>query len=214
MAVLVGAVCLYATVRIVIAPPRPILTDVLQGALVGVGFAIVTVEVLARVKATRVNGWVTLPAVGRPENGPLMRAVSTWMFPGPVNVPEEATYWTTQVDGDARPLTGDRRYVMRFPAGGLPPHDAFWSLTMGDTRNRFVPNPVRRYSVGDRSGLVPNEDGSVDVLIQASAPEGREANWLPAPAGPFGLWFRVYRPGPDILEGRYAVPPVGRTSGP
>jgi hypothetical protein len=41
------------------------------------------------------------------------------------------------------------------------PNNAFWSLTVGDTHNDFVLNPINRYSVGDRSGLVPNVDGSV-----------------------------------------------------
>ena len=212
VATLVGAVCVYAAVRLVMAPPRSVLTDVVQGALVGIGLAIVTVEVLARVKAIKVNGWVTLLGCGAPGNGPLMRAACTWMFPGPVNVPEEATYWTTQVDQAGRPLTGRRHYVMHFPAGGLPPNAAFWSLTMGDTRNRFVPNPIGRYSVSDRSGLAPNTDGSVDIYIQQTAPMGRESNWLPAPPDKFGLWLRVYRPGRVILDGRYAVPPVAEAA--
>jgi hypothetical protein len=208
VATVVGVVCVYAAVRLVMAPPRPVLTDVVQGALVGVGLAIVTVEILARVKAVTVNGWVTMLGCGVPGNGPLMRATCTWMFPGPVNVPEEATYWTTQVDQAGRPLSGRRDYLMHFPPGGLPPNDAFWSLTMGDARNRFVPNPIRRYSVSDRSGLAPNADGSVDIYIGRTAPVGHESNWLPAPADTFSLWLRVYLPGRVILDGRYAVPPV------
>ena len=208
VAAVVGAVCVYAIVRLLLAPTRPVRTDVVQGALVGVGLAVVTVEVLSRVRASKVNGWVTMSGCGVPGNGFLRRAACTWMFPGPVNVPDEATYWTTQVDGAGRPLSGRRSYVMHFAAGGLPPTEAFWSLTMGDARNRFVPNPMRRYSVSDRSGLEANADGSVDVYIQHTAPVGHEPNWLPAPPDPFTLWLRVYRPGRVILEGRYAVPPV------
>ena len=74
---------------------------------------------------------------------------------------------------------------MHFQPGGLPPNDAFWSLTMGDAKNRFVANPINRYSVSDRSGLVPNADGSVDIYIQNTAPTGHESNWLPAPGGKF-----------------------------
>ena len=62
--------------------------------------------------------------------------------------------------------TAGHDYMMHFPPGGLPPNDAFWSLTMGDAKNRFVANPINRYSVSDRSGLVPNADGSVDIYIQ------------------------------------------------
>lgn len=162
----------------------------------------------------KVNGWITMLGCGVPGNGPLTRATCTWMFPGPVNVPDEAAYWTTQVDGAGRPLSGQRNYVMHFPAGGLPPNDAFWSLTMGDARNRFVPNPISRYSVSDRSGLAPKTDGSVDIYIQNSAPAGHESNWLPAPPDTFSLWLRVYLPGRVILEGTYAVPPVAAAGRP
>ena len=130
---------------------------------------------------------------------------------GPINVPQEAMYWTTDLDGAGHVLSGAHNYVMHFPAGQLPPNDAFWSLTMGFDNNRFVPNPINRYSVSDRSGLVPNADGSVDIYLQNVAPAGHESNWLPAPAGKFILWLRVYQPGPAILSGEYRVPPVMET---
>jgi hypothetical protein len=82
---------------------------------------------------------------------------------------------------------------------------------MGDARNHFVPNSIDRYSVSDRSGLVPNADGSVDLYIRNAAPAGHESNWLPAPSGSFILWLRVYMPGKAILEGQYKVPPVVQT---
>ncbi len=208
LATLVGAVCVYATVRLVVAPARPVLGDVVQGLLVGVGFSIVTVEVLSRVRSRKINGWVTMAGCGAPGSSPLTRATCTWMYPGPINVPEEAVYWTTHVDGAGRPLNGHRTYLLRFPPGGLPPNRAFWSLTMGDERSRLVANPISRYSLSDRSGLVPNPDGSVDICIQHAAPDSRQSNWLPAPAGPFTLWLRVYLPDQVILDGAYAPPVV------
>jgi hypothetical protein len=72
----------------------------------------------------------------------------------------------------------------------------------------MVDNPIHRYSVGDRSGLVPNADGSIDIYLQNTAPAGHESNWLPVPSGHFMLWLRVYQPGPAILDGKYRVPPV------
>jgi hypothetical protein len=72
----------------------------------------------------------------------------------------------------------------------------------------LVANPINRNSLGDRSGLVPNADGSIDIYIQQAAPAGHEANWLPAPSGDFKLWLRVYQPGAAILSGAYHVPPV------
>ena len=68
-ATLVGAVCLFAVFRLLTAPIRPLRTDVLQGVLVGVGLAVVTVEILARIRATKVNGWVTMLGCGVPGNG-------------------------------------------------------------------------------------------------------------------------------------------------
>ncbi|HEX8802477.1 MAG TPA: DUF1214 domain-containing protein [Terriglobales bacterium] len=189
-------------------PHRSIFTDVFQGIVVGGVLGFYTVQIFARIKATKVNGWITIFGCGVPGNGMLFRAACALIFPGPVNVPQEAMYWTTSKDGAGHRLDGRHDYMMHFPPGGLPPNDAFWSLTMGDAKNRFVANPINRYSVSDRSGLVPNADGSVDIYIQNTAPTGHESNWLPAPGGKFILWLRVYVPGAAILDGKYKVPPI------
>jgi hypothetical protein len=79
---------------------------------------------------------------------------------------------------------------------------------MADAHQRFVPNSINRYSVSDRSSLVQNTDGSVDIHIQNAAPAGNESNWLPAPSGNFILWLRVYLPSQTVLDGTYKVSPV------
>jgi hypothetical protein len=157
----IGAVCVYVVIRSILFPDAIALHNaIIQGALVGFGFAVVTVQILATLKATKVNGWVTAFDCGRPGNGMFTRAAHAALFPGPINVPEEAMYWWTHVDGAGHTLAGAHSYVMHFPPGGLPPNDAFWSLTMADARNHFVANPLNRYMVGNRSGLVQNSDGS------------------------------------------------------
>ena len=176
-------------------------SGVVQGIIVGAVLAFITSRILGRTKVKKVNGWVTLYGCGVPGNGMLLRAASYQVFPGPVNVPQEAMYWTTSVDGAGN-------YIMHFPPGGLPPNDAFWSLTISDAKNDFVANPINRYIVSDRSGLAQNPDGSTDIYLQRSAPAGHESNWLPAPTGKFILWLRVYMPGAAILDGSYQVPPV------
>jgi hypothetical protein len=65
--------------------------------------------------------------------------------------------------------------------------------------------------VSDRSALVLNTNGSVDIYIQNAAPADNDSNWLPAPPGNFILWLRVYLPGKAILDGQYKVPPVVET---
>jgi hypothetical protein len=209
LAILVGVICGFFLIRLFFFPhSRTVRNDVLQGILIGGGLAFVTAHIFARLKATKVNGWITMFGLGEPGNGMLLRAAHAQLFPGPVNVPQEAMYWWTNVDGAGCTLSGVHDYVMRFPPGGLPPNNAFWSLTMGDAQNRFVANSINRYSVSDRSRLVSNADGSVDIYIQNNAPVGHESNWLPAPAGKFILWLRVYMPGAAILKGEYTVPPV------
>jgi hypothetical protein len=204
-----GVIIGFFFIRLFFFPQtRTVRNDVVQGILIGGGLAFVTAQIYARIKATKVNGWITIFGSGVPGNGMLFRAACAQIFPGPVNVPQESMYWTTSGDGTGQTLSGQHDYIMHFPAGGLPPNNAFWSLTMGDAKNRFVANPINRYSVSDRSGLVPNADGSVDIYIQNTAPAGHESNWLPAPSGKFILWLRVYMPGAAILNGEYSVPPI------
>ena len=211
---LVGLVCAWVVIHwFVLSPASLTLRNALiQGTLVGFGFAVVTVEILAKIKATKVNGWVTVYDAGRPGNNMFTRTAHARLFPGPVNLPEEAMYWWAHTDGAGRSLTGEHHYIMHFPPGGLPPNNAFWSLTMADTKNHFVENPLNRYKLGqiagEHSDLVQNPDGSLDIYIQNTAPAGHESNWLPAPKGAFNIWLRAYIPGKTILDGKYVVPPI------
>lgn len=190
---------------------RTIALDVIQGVLAGAGLAIITAVllILAQVVAmqTTVNGWSTTMQCGKAGNGVLTRAACAQAYFA-INLPEEAVYYTATVDGAGQPLTGAHDYILHFPPGGLPPNHAFWSLTMTIAPGHLVANPINRYSVGDRSGLVSNADGSIDIYIQRTAPAGHESNWLPAPSGDFKLWLRAYQPSAAILSGAYHVPPV------
>src|SRR5205809_139125 len=185
------------------------------GLVVGGALAFVTGGVLvdreAKGMQTTVDGWSTVRQCGEPSNDILLKAACARDWTA-ANLPPEAVYWTTTVDSAGQTLSGHHDYVLHFPPGGLPPNDAFWSLTMTDAQKRLVANPANRYAVGDRSGLVPNADGSLDIYIQAASPAGHESNWLPAPAGDFMLWLRAYQPGAAILDGEYTVPPVGKAT--
>ncbi len=183
---------------------------VIIGGILAYLTAMLIIGLKIRAIRTSVNGWVTSMRCGTHSDSVLHRAACARFLPG-TGLPEESAYWTTVVDGSGHALSGRRDYILHFPAGQLPPNDAFWSLTMADTWHHFVTNPIARYSVGDRSDLAANPDGSVDVYIQRAAPAGHESNWLPAPAGGFELWLRVYRPGAAILSGEYEVPPVTPT---
>jgi len=185
------------------------------GILVGVVLAIFTAPRLIDAEArsvlttTTVNGWSTFMHmhVGEASNRILLRAACA-KFIAAGNLQQEAMYWGAAMDSAGQPLNGGHDYLLHFPPGGLPPNQAFWSLTMVNPQGYLVDNPINRYNVGDRSGLVPNADGSIDIYIQQAAPAGHEANWLPSPYGDFKLALRVYQPGAAILNGAYHVSPV------
>lgn len=187
---------------------------IVQAIIVGAVFAFLTANIIMSAVfksiSTTFNGWSTTLKPGRPGNGILVRAASAKFLPA-VNLVEEAAYWTTTIDSENKTLNGRHDYVLHFPAGQLPPNDAFWSLTLTDVAGFMVNNPIDRYSVGDRTGLEPNPDGSIDIFIQHTAPAEHESNWLPSPAGNFKLMLRAYLPDPAILNGEYHLPPVTRT---
>lgn len=186
---------------------------VVQAIIVGAVLAFLTAQVIMSVvlkaATTTVNGWSITMKAGQPGNGILLRAAFARTLPA-VNVVQEAAYWTTTRDSEGRTLNGQRAYILTFPAGELPPNEAFWSLTMTDVAGFMVWNPIDRYSLGSRSGLVPTADGSIDIYLQRTAPAGHESNWLPAPAGNFKLMLRAYLPGRAVLDSEYHVPPVKR----
>ncbi|MDP3856110.1 DUF1254 domain-containing protein [Phenylobacterium sp.] len=104
---------------------------------------------------------------------------------------------------------GLRDWRLHFPAGELPPVEAFWSLSIyeatPDGQFFFAENPLGRYAIGDRTeGLEINEDGSLDIWIGSRRP-ARDSNWLPAPEGPFGLFFRAYFPKPALQDGSWRL---------
>ena len=88
--------------------------------------------------------------------------------------------------------------------------DAFWSLTLYNSKGFMVENAMSRYSIGDRSqGLIYGPDGSLTLYIQSVSPgENLEANWLPAPADAFNLTLRLYLPKPEAIESGYIPPPL------
>jgi acetyl esterase/lipase len=127
------------------------------------------------------------------------------------NLSEDAIYPHATTDATGEPLSGASRYVIRFAPGQSPPARAFWSLTMYNEDQYFVENPLRRYAIGDRDPLVFGPDGSLEFHLQHEPPgEENAANWLPAPAGPFNVILRIYRPKPEVLDGTWRPPGIER----
>jgi len=131
----------------------------------------------------------------------------------------EAMYPMARTDATGEALDGSKHnYTLTFPAGQLPPVNAFWSVTMydGDTQ-LLIENPINRYLINSPMlpGMNRNADGSLTLYIQKDSPgKAKEANWLPAPDGPIYLVMRLYWPkteAPSILpagEGSWSPPGV------
>ena len=101
------------------------------------------------------------------------------------------------------PLDGRKRHVSKL--NPPPPVNALSSLTMYSAETKiFVPSPIKRYSVGDRTkGTVYGKDGSLEIFLQHEEPTdpGERANCLPAPKGRFYLVTWHYSPWAAIPAG-------------
>ncbi len=108
----------------------------------------------------QVNGWqISTDTIGVYGASYLKRAIVARTLLG-ANLPEDAVYPATSVDGD-----------------GQPPVSAFWSITLYDGEGYPVANALDRFAIGDRDGLAANSDGSLDLVISAADPGGeKQAN--------------------------------------
>lgn len=158
------------------------------------------------------TGWQTMPLLEHSFGGDYAgRALVALKYIGMLES-REASYPMAYVDIDGQPLNGRHAYRLRFPPGGLPPVQAFWSLTLYNASDcMLVPNAIGRYAIGDRTpGLHRDADGSLTLHIQHTPPTdpAARANWLPAPAGDFYLCLRAYVPREAFLDGCYTLPPL------
>jgi hypothetical protein len=169
------------------------------------GRAIVTASANMPQRDVR-NGWV-LP-LGLADYGHDYLARASVVFGGYANRPEESTYAALVVDAEGRLLSGEHRYRLRFTPATVPPAGAFWSLAAYDLQTRnLIENPIRRYSLGDRTpGLKKAPDGSFVVELSHEPPADEAVNWLPVGQGNYLLIARIYEPGPAVFDGSYAPP--------
>jgi hypothetical protein len=156
-----------------------------------------------------VNGWQYATDLGSYGTKYDLRAYVAYAGLG-ANLPQDAIYPATSVDGSGQPLDGSRSYVLHFAKGQEPPVKGFWSVTMYDQHFFFVPNQIRRYQISPtQSPVTHNPDGSLDVYIQRNSPGlAKEKNWLPSPSGPFVLMLRMYWPEEAVINGTWKPPAI------
>lgn len=118
---------------------------------------------------------------------------------------ENRSYTRGTADAGA-PLDGSVARSLRFPPGGEPPCDGFWSLTLYQADMFFFDNDLDRYAIGDRTaGLVRDVDGGLTITIGGPRP-GDVSNWLPAPDGRYLLGLRVYEGHAEVVDATWFPP--------
>jgi hypothetical protein len=182
---------------------------VAEGLEESIQMAIEKIQAAGKQSGTLVNGW-NVPPLNLADFGTDygLRAVIAMMGLG-ANIAKDAVYPTAFVDGDGKMLNGDNRYVLHFDRGGMPPANAFWSVTMYDAQSFLGANPINRYNIAGWMPLKYNPDGSLDIYIQRDSPGiAKEANWLPAAKGGFTVTMRIYWPKESVLDGSWKPPAI------
>ncbi len=167
-------------------------------------------------KAVRNGSWGAAMDAGSPRASALFRAITARIGLG-ANSSDEAIYWLAIRDKSGERLTGGQTYEVRF---AQPPSidrtAGFWSICVYNSKEYFVPNPMKRYNLGDRSPLAKNADGSFTIYVSPKQPKEIN-NWLPSPEDrePIGLTIRMYAPLPEILKApeKSPLPEVVRIKG-
>lgn len=164
---------------------------------------------LARV----VNGWsMNTDTMGVYGNYYLKRAMVAQLGLG-ANLPEDAIYPLNLADDTGKPLDGANAYIVHFAKGEAPPANAFWSIPLYDAEGYQASNSLNRFALSSWMPFKYGPDGSLDLYVQSESPGAdRQANWLPAPKGPFNLTMRLYAPKSDVLTGKWSPPPVRKES--
>jgi hypothetical protein len=151
------------------------------------------------------NGWnIILKNIGFYGVHYMQRAIIAMEGIG-ANLPQDSVYGDTFTDKDGKPLKGNNYYVIHFDKRQLPPVNAFWSITLYNTKGFLVKNAINRYAISPHLGkLKYNSNGSLDIFIQNQSPgENKNSNWLPAPRGLFNLILRMYWPKRSVLDGEW-----------
>jgi hypothetical protein len=155
------------------------------------------------------NGWsMNTDTMGVYGNYYLKRAIVSQLGLG-ANLPEDAIYPLNLADDIGKPLDGANAYVLHFEKNTTPPVNAFWSVTLYDSEGFQVPNSLNRFALSSWMPFKHNPDGSLELYFRNASPGAeKDANWLPAPKGPFNLTMRLYAPKSDALTGKWNPPPV------
>ncbi|HEX5035083.1 MAG TPA: DUF1254 domain-containing protein [bacterium] len=117
-----------------------------------------------------------------------------------------ATAWGGNPQTDALYLTvtptkNDGKTIQKLTVKDVPV-DGFWSISVYNAQGYFEANPYNAYSLNNLTAA-KSPDGS--VAVQFGGCDGKIPNCLPITPG-WNYLVRLYRPRPEILEGKWTFP--------
>jgi hypothetical protein len=123
---------------------------------------------------------------------------------GPIGMPAVEAVYPALNTTDGQPMNALHDYVIRMDADRMPPAGAFWSITLYDLQNGFfIPNDLKKYSVGENAGMELDDDGGITIYVAASQPDGVPVqNWLPVERSDLeiGVILRIYEPDLEVMK--------------
>ncbi|WP_433672346.1 DUF1214 domain-containing protein [Nocardia sp. CA-136227] len=111
-------------------------------------------------------------------------------------------------DKDGKPLDGGKNYRLTVPANA--PVSLYWSATAynRDT-HALIKNADWPSRASNTPDLQPNSDGSFDLYLGPTAPDGKKPNWIPTKSGEgFEIVFRFYGPQPPLFDKTWKLPDI------
>ena len=117
-------------------------------------------------------------------------------------------YLAAYKDKDGDWLDGKQDYVLRLPPN--VPAETFWSITLYDVSTRCpMESEYEKVDRSSRMDLLVNEDGSIDLFMGPTKPEGKEQNWIPTFEGKAWFpYFRLYSPKKEFLDKSWILPDI------
>jgi hypothetical protein len=112
-----------------------------------------------------------------------------------VDLAGRSLFVATACDSEGVRLDGRERYIVTLPKHGTEDMAGAWSLSVLGSDRMLAPAGTDGTAVGTHTPhLTRNADGSLTVYVQPDSPgQGKEANWLRAPAGDFDVILHTRR---------------------
>ena len=121
-------------------------------------------------------------------------------------------YFFTPRDADGDFLDGGEHYRLNVTSD--VPARNFWSLAVYDAGTRsMIVNETGLTQIDTFHGFERNDDGSVDLYMGPTPPDGKEDNWIQTiPGRGFFVYFRLFGPEQEFFDGTWKLADIERVN--